>query len=796
MKFSENWLRILVPAAPSSEALAHALTMAGLEVESIERVQPKFSGVVVGRVLTVDKHPNADRLKLCSVDVGAQAPLRIVCGAPNVALDARVACARVGAVLDGKTIQRAQVRGQESDGMLCSARELGLSEDAAGLMLLAVDAPIGKDLADYLDLDDRLFTLKLTPNRGDCLSLLGVAREVAALAEIPLSRPETEMVPIDSSLLRSVASADPAACPLYCGRVIEGIDPTTPTPLWMKQRLERSGVRPISAVVDVTNYVMLELGQPLHAFDLDKLAGGIVVRWARPGERVGLLNEQTIELEADFLVITDESGPVALAGIMGGQHSAVSDDTRNVLLEAAFFSPHAVAGRSRRLGFASDAVYRFERGVDFGNTRAALERASALIRQICGGRAGPVSEARGELPHREPVRLRAARANKVLGTNLSTEMISAYLNRLGIEVHVTGDTLSAAPPAHRFDLTIEADLIEEVARLHGYERIPATSPGGGVNMPEVSESRIPLADLARALVARDYQEVVSYSFVDGALEAAILGNRDPILLRNPIASQMNVMRSSLATGLIETLRFNVNRKQERVRVFEIGRCFMRAGDLEQDGVAGYRQPLRLAALAYGSVWGEQWGVKGRPIDFFDVKADIGALLDGEVVFRASAVAGLHPGRSAELIRRGHAIGWIGELHPRHVQDLELPSAPILFELDLERASEAQLPSFAEVSRLPAVRRDMAFFVDESVQVGGIREALMKAAPDAVTEIALFDLYRGEGVPEGKKSLAFRVVMQDTEKTLTEDEIEEIVSGLRQTLISHYNAKFRSQQVLP
>jgi phenylalanyl-tRNA synthetase beta chain len=793
MKFSETWLRAFVNPALSSAALGERLTMAGLEVEAIEPLRPAFTGVVVAEVISVARHPNADRLSVCQVDAGRGEALQIVCGAPNVVANARVACALPGATLAGLTIKPVEVRGVASRGMLCSERELGLSEDAAGIMLLPAAAPIGSGLADYLDLNDCLFGLKLTPNRGDCLSVLGVAREVSALTDAPLNLPSLSHVAPERSDARAVTLEAAGACPLYCGRFIELTDPTATTPLWMRHRLERAGLRPISAIVDVTNYVMLELGQPLHAFDDDKLRGGIAVRWAKARESLRLLNEQNVELTEDMLMITDESGVIALAGIMGGEVTAVSTATKRVFLEAAFFAPSAVAGRARRLNLTSDASHRFERGVDFSRTRDAIERATALILEVCGGCAGPITEARAALPSRAPVKVRTSRIARLLGTSLSNNDIGQIFDKLGFEYAATGEAFEVIPPAHRFDLTAEADFAEEVARIRGYERIPSTLPEGGSGMHESPETERELRDLASTLVDRDYQEIVTYSFVDAELETAFAGGDRAPVLRNPIASQMAVMRTSLAPGLIETLRFNLSHKQERVRVFELGRCFVLAeGRDDAEQVEGYAQPLRIGGLCFGPQFEAQWGVASRSVDFFDVKGDISALIgEGDVQYIPAQRGALHPGRAAEILLRGRHVGWLGELHPKLRQRLDLPASPVLFELDAVAAMQVRIPKAKEVSKFPPVRRDFAIEVDEAVPVGALRGALLQAAPAVVTEVAVFDLYRGQGLSRGKKSLAFRVVMHDTEKTLAENEIEGIVSGLVQALTSRYNAQLRS-----
>lgn len=794
MKFSESWLRTFVNPTLSGEELAHLLTMAGLEVEEEQTVAPPFNDVIVAEVLEVVKHPDADRLNVCKVDIGnyrgTGTPLQIVCGAPNVAAGLRVPCALPGAKLPGDfTIKVAKVRGIESSGMLCSAKELGIADDASGLLVLPADAPVGQSIRQYLDLDDRLLTLKLTPNRADCLSLTGIAREVAALTGTPARFVEIAEVPVTGSATREIVLDAPSACPRYCGRIVTGVNAKAPTPEWMKRRLERSGIRAISALVDITNYVMLELGQPLHAFDNAKLSGAIHVRMAKPGEKLLLLNEQTISVDADVLMIADDYKPLAMAGIMGGEESGITLETTDLFLESAFFAPMAIAGRARRYGFGSDASHRFERGVDFGATRAAIERATQLILEICGGEACPLVEASADLPTRKPVRLRVARVAKVLGVPFSSERIGELFNRLALSFIREGDDFLVTPPSYRFDIEIEEDLIEEVARLHGYDNIPAPAPQGALAMLPQTESVRPLARIRQILADAGYQEVVNYAFVEESWEADFAGNAHPIRLANPIASQMSVMRSTLLGGLVANLASNLKRKQNRVRVFETGRCFLRGA--EAGSVAGFHQPWRLAGLAYGGALPEQWGAAARNVDFFDVKGDLEALLAPRVA-RSEKVAhpALHPGRSAQIVVDGRILGVVGELHPQWVQKYELPLAPIVFELDLETLKEASVPQYVEVSRFPAVVRDLAVVVDQGVALQTLLDGLAAHRPALVTEIGLFDVYTGKGIDSGKKSLAFRIVMQDTQRTLQDAEVDAAMQHLVAYLQSAFAAQLR------
>ena len=778
MQFSESWLRSLVNPSLSSEELAHLLTMAGLEVEESRRVAPLFDKLVVAQVLSKDKHPDADRLNVLTVNVGQAAPLTIVCGAQNVNVGMKAPCALVGAKLPGIEIKQAKVRGVASFGMMCSAKELGLAEESSGLLELSADATVGQSIREHLDLDDHLITLKLTPNRSDCLSLYGIAREVAALTGAALaSLPQTSFVPTSSKKIE-VKVAVPEACPRYVTRAITGVNTKAATPAWMIRRLERCGLRSISAVVDVTNYVLLEMGQPLHAFDLAKLNGGIEVRFAHAGEQLQLLNQQNVELQPDMLVIADATRAIALAGVMGGADSAVDDTTTDILLESAFFAPSVIVGKSRRLGFGSDASYRFERGVDFAITQTALDRATQLILDICGGQAGAVTEALARLPARMPVKLRVARVQRVLGVAVEAKKIAQILARLGMPAQQNAEEFIVTPPSYRFDIAIEEDLIEEVARVHGYEQIPPLPPQATMSILPLTEAQRPLAKLRQALVMRDYQEAINYAFVEESWERDLCGNVAPIALKNPISSQMRVMRSSLLGGLFAALRSNLARKQTRVRLFELGGCFAAEA-------GSYVQHERVAGLAYGSVLSEQWGVAARNVDFYDVKGDIEALFaPRNPSFEAAQHPASHPGRSARILLDGRAIGWIGELHPQWQQQYGLPLSAVWFEIEQAPLVQAGLPKVVEVSRFPLVRRDIAVLVDEDVTVKSLLEAMQAENAPNVVELALFDLYRGKGVAEGKKSLAFRVLLQDTQKTLTDIEVEQSILRVVAVLQQH------------
>ncbi len=777
MKFSENWLRTWINPKLSSYELAHALTMAGLEVEALESVAPAFSNVVVAEVLEVIKHPNADRLSVCQVNVGEAASLSIVCGAPNVVVGMKAPCARIGAVLPGDfVIKQARVRNVDSFGMLCSAKELGLAEESQGLWLLPEDAPVGKGLREYLELDDMLFTLKLTPNRSDCLSMAGVAREVAAIAGGTLNALRVD--PVLPSLTETLAVKIEAleACRLYCGRIVRGVNAAAATSLWMVRRLERGGLRSINAVVDITNYVMLELGQPLHAFDLAKLAGGIVVRYARTGEELVLLNGQNVLLQDDMLVIADDARLLALAGIMGGAGSSVETTTVDVFLESAFFAPDAIIGKARRLTISTDSSYRFERGVDFATTRMALERATQWLLEVCGGQAGAISEVHGKLPERDAITLRTSRVKRVLGIVLDAAQITVVLQRLQFKFEQQSDDFHVTPPSYRFDLSLEVDLIEEIARIVGYDNIPAQPPQTAVRMVLQTEAQRPVSRLRQMMVARDYQETISYAFLDAEVERDLCANTTPVTLKNPISSQLAVMRSSLLGGLIGALRVNLVRKQSRVRLFETGVCF--TGE-------SYAQRECFAGLCYGMQLPEQWGVVSRNVDFYDVKADIEALFSpAQLSFLASPHPASHPGRSAQILLHGQVVGWIGELHPQWLQQYGISQGVVWFEVELDALLSVDIPHASDISKFPPVRRDLAVVVDESVTVQSLLDAMQVNHIPYVVELALFDLYRGKGVGDGKKSLAFRVLLQDTQKTLIDSEIELSIGRLAVVLQQH------------
>jgi phenylalanyl-tRNA synthetase beta chain len=788
MNVPESWLRSFCNPSLSGAELAEKLTMAGLEVEAYDAVGPQFTGVVVGEITNVERHPNADKLTVCTVNTGSE-QVQVVCGAPNVRKGMKAPLARVGAKLPGLEIKKASLRGVESSGMLCSARELGLSQDHSGLLELS--GAVGSDARKALGLDDRVFTLKLTPNRADALSILGVAREVSALTGARMEAPRIEKIPAESPARHPVKISSPDGCGRFTGRVIRNVNAAASTPDWMKQRLERAGQRSISALVDVTNYVMLELGRPLHVYDLDKLKGAIDVRWGRKGEKVLLLNEQTVEVDETVLCITDDSGVIGLGGIMGGETTKAETTTKNLFLESAFFFPEAVAGRSRRYNFTSDAGHRFERGVDFNNNVDGIERATKLILEICGGEPGPTEDLVVRLPERKSVRMRIPRAQKIIGMPLSADEMRHCLERLALPLKKEGEALVVTPPSYRFDLAIEEDLVEEVARIYGFERIAAHPPRIAGTFPRMEEKR-GLHDLRERMAAADYREVINFTFVEPQWEQDFAGESNPIRLLNPIASQQSVMRTTLIGSLIANVRYNQARKVERIRVFEVGRVFIRDAKAQEGPLAvrGVRQPMRIGAAAYGPAVEEQWGTsreeKGRSVDFFDVKADVESLIAPLAVrFERTQHPAFHPGRAAVVRVEGQEAGWIGELHPRWQQKYELARPMVLFELDTAPLQAVPLPSFAPPSKFPPVVRDVSLEVDAAVPTQALLDAMAAEKPAIVTSVRLFDLYQGPGVSAGRKSLAFRVVMQDTERTLTDAEAD----AARDQLVRLLGAKF-------
>ncbi len=799
MKISEQWLREWVAVRQDAKALAERLTLAGLEVGSVAPVAPPLERVVVGEILTVAAHPQADRLRVCQVSVGGKTPLTIVCGAANAAAGLKVPVALEGALLpNGTKILRSAIRGVESSGMLCAAAELGLEESSPGLLVLDAKAKPGTPIVKLLQLDDQLLELELTPNRGDCLSIMGLARELAALTGARYTPPPLKPVVAKSRRKLSVSLGAKQACARYAGRVIEDIDPQCVAPTWLKERLRRSGVRSIHPVVDITNYVMLELGQPMHGFDLDRLTGGINARLALQDESLTLLDGKTVTLAPDDLVIADARGPVALAGIMGGQGSAVSDTTRNIFLESAWFRPEVIGLRARHHGLHSDSSHRFERGVDPALQRVALERATSLILEICGGRAGPVSEvmAGAQMPKRPAISLRAARIQRVLGLAIPLTTVESLLKRLGMRLSraASGNKnkrhWKVSPPSWRYDIVREEDLIEELARLHGYDKLPVRAPQADLHMSPVPESRITQGRLRNVLMDRDYQEAITYSFVDPALQALISPDAVALTLANPIASDMAQMRMTLWPGLIKAVLYNQNRQQDRVRLFEIGRRF-----LAKPGGGVDEQPV-IAGVASGPVLVEQWGSAARPVDFFDVKGDVEALLalggQRQFVFRPARHPALHPGQAAEVLLAGsdEVLGLVGVLHPVIQTQSGLDRSVILFEIRLSALQAAIIPEFQEISRYPAIRRDLAVVIDQSVPAQALVDVARRTAGALLVNLELFDEYRGEGIDSGRKSIALGLTFQDSSRTLNEEDVEVAVGRVIVALKADFDAHLR------
>ena len=816
MQFPESWLREFCNPALSTQQLADLLTMAGLEVEDTQPAAPPFSHIVVGEIKEAVQHPNADRLRICQVDVGQAALLNIVCGAPNARAGIKVPCALVGAELppgeDGKPflIKLGQLRGVESQGMLCSAKELKLADDHGGLLELAADAPVGQSIRDHLLLDDTLFTLKLTPNLGHALSVYGIAREVAALTGAPLKMPQFPPVTVLGADTLAVNVSAPDLCGRFSGRIIRGVNTQAKTPQWMVDRLARCGQRSVTALVDISNYVMFEYGRPSHIFDLDKIHGNLDVRWGKPGETLKLLNGNTITVDEKVGVIADNQAIESLAGIMGGDATSVSDDTQNIYVEAAFWWPEAVAGRSRRFNFSTDAGHRFERGVDPSLTVEHIERISQLVLGICGTPhtvCHPIDDQKINEPVAKPVTLRVARAAKVIGMPLTQVQCTDALKRLGLPVVEGEGTLTVSPPPYRFDLIIEEDLIEEVARMVGYDNLPTTPPLGPITpklRPEAQRSRFAVR---RALAALGYQETINFSFVEERWEHELAGNANPIQLLNPIASQMSVMRSSLLGSLLQSLKFNLDRRADRVRLFEVGRVFLRDASIATTDttVAGIHQPMRVAGLIYGRADTLQWSQKTGPADFFDAKGDVEALLAPyQAVFEAAEHPAMHPGRCARVVLNGQAIGFVGELHPRWRQSHELAQAPQLFELDLDAVLLRTVPVAAMVSKFQAVQRDLAVIVAEKVTYADVVAAI-QAAPGVtgafsglLQDTLLFDVFRPApasavqtgGLAQGEKSLAVRITLNGDNATLTEAQIDAAMQSIVQAVTEHLGARLR------
>ena len=772
MQFSYTWLKTQANPNLSADQLSHLLTMAGLEVEELDAAAPDFSGVVVAEVKSVEKHPDADRLNVTQVDAGTGELIQIVCGAPNVKAGIKVPCALPNALLPNDfKIKPTKMRGVVSNGMLCSAKELGLEDKVDGLLVLPENAPVGQNIREFLDLDDAIFTLKITPNRTDCLSIRGIAREVSALTQCEFNPIQINHIATQTTQKQAVQIDAPQDCGRFISRVISGVNATAASPDWLVQRLERSGIRSISPLVDIGNYVMLEIGQPMHVFDADKISGSLHVRRAKNGEVLDCLNEKTVTLADNTLVIADEQQALSIAGLMGGAASAVSDETKNIVLEAAWFNPLIISGKSRQYGFSSDSSFRFERGVDSELQRDAIERATELVVQICGGEVGEIVEVLGNLPAAKTVEVRTARVEKVLGVSIENQRIETILQHLGLQPEKTADGFRVTAPSFRYDIEIEADLIEEIARVYGYENIPDDYTSGKLAMLKLPENRHSRFGVYQKMAARGFQEVVSYAFVDEQWEQDFANNQDPIRLQNPLAAQYAVMRSTLMGGLIEILQNNLNRKQNRVRVFEIARIFRKENNQ-------FVQTERVGGLVYGSALPEQWGEKSRAVDFYDLKADVETLLRGKnAAFVKAEHSALHPGRCAAIVVDGVNVGIIGELHPKWTQKYDLPQAPLLFELDMDAVLATEKVRYQAVSKFQAGRRDLAFVLPEHVAFADLQAALGQVNNPIIQGIELFDVYRGAGLPENHKSLAVKISLQDMNATLTDETVELIIQEL-------------------
>ena len=794
MKFNESWLREWVNPAISTEQLCDQITMLGLEVDSVEPVAGEFTGVVIGEVVECAQHPDADKLRVTKVNVGGERLLDIVCGAPNCRLGLKVACATEGAVLPGDfKIKKTKLRGQPSEGMLCSFSELGIKEDHSGIIELPSDAPIGTDFRQYLNLNDVAIEISLTPNRADCLSIAGIAREVGVINRAAVKAPAIEAMPATIADKVAVELQAPEACPRYLARVVKNVNVKATSPLWLQEKLRRCGIRSIDPIVDITNLSLLELGQPMHAFDVAKIDGAIQVRMEKADEELVLLDGTTAKLQPNTLVIADSKGALAMAGIFGGKASGVNEETKDVVLEAAFFAPLAITGRARQYGLHTDASHRFERGVDPELTCQAMERATALLLEICGGEAGEIVEAvaKEHLPTRQTVSLRRSKLDAVIGYHIEDEIVTDILTRLGLNVTFENDTWTAVAPSWRFDIEIEEDLIEEVARIYGYNSIPNNSPLAHLEMKGTPEKLLETIRVRTALVDSDYQEVITYSFVDPKVQQLLHPDQEALILPNPISSEMSAMRVSLLTGLLETIAYNQNRQQNRVRIFEAGLRFIPDANAE----LGVRQEPVFAAAIVGDKRATHWENKAEAVDFFDLKGDLERVLSltaarQDLQFVAKQFPALHPGQSAAIMLDGKEIGFIGTVHPSIVQKLGIKGKPVVFELLASAISERPVPAAKEISKFPANNRDIAVVVDETVAAGEVLETCRKAGEEKLVGVNLFDVYQGTNLAEGKKSLAISLTIQDTEKTLEEDEITAVMQAVLAALAERFNAVLR------
>lgn len=794
MKFSELWVREWVNPAIDTEQLCDQITMLGLEVDGVEAVAGEFNGVVVGEVVECAQHPDADKLRITKVDVGDERLLDIVCGAPNCRQGLKVACAVEGAVLPGDfKIKKTKLRGQPSEGMLCSYSELGISEDHSGIIELPQDAPIGMDLRQYLQLDDNTVEISLTPNRADCLSIHGIAREIGVVNNLPLNEPH--FAPVKAAIADKVAIevTAPEACPRYLLRLVKNVNVKAPTPTWMKEKLRRCGLRSIDPIVDITNYILLELGQPMHAFDAAKVTQPVQVRMAQDGEELVLLDGSTAKLQSNTLVIADQKGPLAMAGVFGGEASGVNSETKEVILEAAFFAPLAITGRARQYGLHTDSSHRFERGVDFMLQHKAMERATELLLDICGGEAGEICEAVSEqyLPKLKQVQLRRSKLDSLLGHHIDTVSVTQIFERLGLTVQYADDIWTVTSASWRFDIEIEEDLIEEVARIYGYNNIPNNAPLAHLQMKKIPEHLLEMLRVRTAFVDSDYQEIVSYSFVDPDVQRLLFPEREALILPNPISSEMSAMRVSLLPGLLATAAYNQNRQQNRVRIFESGLRF--TPDITAEN--GVRQEYVIGALIVGDKRPVHWEHKGENVDFFDLKGDLERILSltkagNRLRFVAKSYTALHPGQSAAIILDDKEIGFIGTVHPKVVQQLGLSGKPIVFEIEWAAIAEREVPNAKEISRFPANKRDIAVVLDSAIAAGDVLEACRQSGGKQLVNVSLFDVYQGSNLPEGKKSLAISLTIQDTEKTLEEKDINAVISVVLAELKQRFNAYLR------
>lgn len=792
MKISENWLRTWVNPAIDSETLSDQLTMLGLEVDELAPVAKPFTGVVVGEVLTVEQHPDADRLRVTTVNIGSGEPLQIVCGAPNVRAGMKAPVATIGAVLPGDfKIKKGKLRGVESQGMLCGASEIDLEDKIDGLLELPADAPVGTNIREYLKLDDNVIDISITPNRGDCFSIRGIAREIAVINQLQMNEPDIKSVDATIADEKKVVISTEGA-PRYLGRVIKNVNVKAATPEWMEQALARSGIRTHSILVDVTNYVLMELGQPMHAFDLAKIEGTVHVRQAQPQEKLQLLNDQEVELQEDIMVIADDQKALAIAGIMGGLASSVTDDTTDIFLESAFFAPLAIAGRARRFGLHTDSSQRYERGVDFELPLIAMNRASQLIQELAGGEFGPITVAEKTeiLPKREAIELKQAQVDQLLGYQLTADFIADALTRLGCEVTVKAEgEWSVVPPSHRYDMAIYQDLIEEVARIDGYDNIQISLPSMDVQLAKYQD-RFEIAELRQTIVTLGYQEAISFSFADAKLEKQLNPQVNPLMLANPISSDLAAMRSTLLSSLIPCVQYNLNRQQSRVRFFELG---LRFDYQDAKSIQDLKQIPTLALVAVGSQQPESWHVKPQPMDFFDFKGEIEEILAAgrvKVEYVRSERAWLHPGQSAEILVDGQSIGYLGRLHPSLENELDL-STTWVAELDQTAVLQSYVSNFTELSRFPSIRRDIALLISDNINVRDIQQLIEKTGGELLDSTWLFDVYTGQGVEEGKRSLAFALLWQHPSRTLEDAEIKSGMDNIIQVLENTYQATLRA-----